>query len=89
VRGATRARSAVGLSCAFQIPPPIMSHVREGLDLSQACNAAMITNDPKLGDHGGLIGLLSSNRLTRKDYTVQAVETALFFANEAGRPWYA
>ena len=57
----------LGLSCAFAIPPPIMSFVHNGLDLSQACNAAMITSDPKLGEHGGLIGLLSSSRITREE----------------------
>ena len=80
----------LGLSCAFEIPPPILGHVlQRGLDLSQACNAARITTDPKLGAHGGLIGLLSSNRLTREDYTVQAVSTALFHAADAAQPWYA
>ena len=79
----------LGMSCAFEIPPPIISRVLEGMDLSQACNASLITSDPKLGEHGGLIGLLSSSRITREDYTVQAVETALFFAAEAARPWYA
>ena len=61
----------------------------DGCDLSQACNASGITRDPKLGEHGGLIGLLSSGRLTREDYTVQALTTALFFAAKAARPWYA
>ena len=79
----------LGYSCAFQIPPTILEHVTaRGLDLSQACNAAGITSDPKLGERGGLIGLLSGGRLTREDYTVQAVTTALFFATTDGRPWY-
>ena len=55
---------------------------------TQACNRSGITSDPKLGEHGGLIGLLSSGRLTREAYTVQALSTALFFASEAGRPWH-
>jgi hypothetical protein len=34
---------------AFEIPPPILRHVLTGgLDLSQACNTAQITSDPKL-----------------------------------------
>jgi inosine/xanthosine triphosphatase len=74
----------LGLSCAFEIPNPILRHVTEhGKDLSQACLSSGITRDTRLGEHGGLIGLLSSNRLTREDYTVQALETALFFALEA------
>ena len=85
-----------GLSCAFQIPPRILKYVtNHGKDLSQACRLSGISSDPKLGEHGGLIGLLSSNRLTREDYTLQALETALFFALEAsngkkGQPkWFA
>ena len=70
----------LGLSCAFEIPPAILSHVLErGLDLSQACRASGITRDPKLGEHGGLIAILSSERVTRLDYTVQAITMALFF----------
>jgi inosine/xanthosine triphosphatase len=70
----------LGLSCAFAIPPAILHHVlEEGRDLSQACNAAGVTSDTRLGEHGGLIGILSDGRLTREAYTVQAIETALFF----------
>ena len=81
----------LGLSCAFEIPKPILRHVLgpERCDLSQACNRSGITSDPKLGEHGGLIGLLSSSRLTREAYTLQAISTAVFFAAEAARPWYA
>ena len=25
-----------GMSCSFEIPPPVFAHVREGMDLSQA-----------------------------------------------------
>ena len=79
----------LGLSCAFEIPPPILRHVTHGgLDLSEACNASGITSDPQLGEHGGLIGLLSGGRLTREDYTVQALTTAFFFAASDARPWY-
>ena len=65
------------------------SHAGAVPTAAQACNASMITDDPKLGEHGGLIGLLSSGRITREEYTVQAINTALFFAAEAARPWYA
>lgn len=69
----------LGLSCSFQIPPAIMRYVLEhGMDLSEACNAAQITNDPNLGEHGGLIGILSLQRITRLDYTMMALQTSLF-----------
>ena len=73
------------------VGPQILRHVLgpERCDLSQACNRSGITNDPQLGEHGGLIGLLSSSRITREAYTLQALNTAVFFAAEAARPWYA
>jgi inosine/xanthosine triphosphatase len=77
----------LGLSCAFQIPPRILSNVLDhGMDLSQASNAAGITKDPKLGEHQGLIGILSHGRLSRLAYTETAVHTALLWAENAR--WY-
>ncbi len=77
----------LGLSCAFQIPPRILSNVLDhGMDLSQASNAAGITKDPKLGEHQGLIGILSHGRLSRLSYTETAVHTALLWAENAR--WY-
>lgn len=73
----------LGLSCAFEIPRAILTHVERGLDLSQACNAAGITADRRLGEGVGLIGILSRGRIRRLEYTVHAVQTALFFAENA------
>ena len=69
----------MGLSCAFEIPAPVMVFVKEGMDLSQACNAAGLTTDVNLGENGGLIGILSKGRVTRQMYTEQALQMALFF----------
>ena len=84
-----------GLSCAFQIPPRILKYVtNHGKDLSQACRLSGISSDPKLASTAAS-SACSSNRLTREDYTLQALETALFFALEAsngkkGQPkWFA
>eukprot|EP00927_Polykrikos_kofoidii_P050443 TRINITY_DN4435_c0_g1_i3.p1 TRINITY_DN4435_c0_g1~~TRINITY_DN4435_c0_g1_i3.p1 ORF type:complete len:304 (+),score=64.44 TRINITY_DN4435_c0_g1_i3:191-1102(+) len=68
-----------GMSCAFEIPPPIMKFVEQGLDLSKACHAAGVTANPKLGEAEGLIGILSRGRVTRMDYTVQALLMAFMF----------
>ena len=68
-----------GMSCAFEIPPPVVKFVKEGMDLSQASNAAGLTNNPNLGEAEGLIGILSGGRVTRQQYTEQAVEMALMF----------
>lgn len=76
----------LGMSCAFEIPPKIMARVDTGEDLTQACNSAGITTDANLGEAGGLIGILSKNRIDRKLYTEQALMTALMsFEN---KPWY-
>jgi len=69
-----------GLSCAFEIPQPILRYVtEEGMDLAQACNAAGVTSNPQLGEAEGLIGILSKGRVTRLDYTKQAISMALLY----------
>eukprot|EP00929_Paragymnodinium_shiwhaense_P025420 TRINITY_DN15379_c0_g1_i1.p1 TRINITY_DN15379_c0_g1~~TRINITY_DN15379_c0_g1_i1.p1 ORF type:complete len:238 (-),score=43.95 TRINITY_DN15379_c0_g1_i1:141-773(-) len=67
-----------GISCAFEIPPPILKFVVEdGMDLAKACNAAGVTSNPKLGEAEGLIGILSRGRTSREEYTKQAISMAL------------
>ena len=69
-----------GMSCAFEIPPGVVKFVVEdGMDLSQASNAAGLTNNPKLGEAEGLIGILSQGRVTSQQYTEQAVIMSLMF----------
>ena len=65
-----------GLSCAFEIPPKVLEFVHQGMDLSQACNAAGLTSNPDLGQAEGLIGILTRGRVTRLAYTRQAIEMA-------------
>ena len=93
----------LGFSCAFQIPSTIICHVLEhGKDLSQACNMSGITSDPRLGEHGGLIGILTHSRINRSHintiltltlhsyrlkYTKQAITCALLFVEEA--KWFS
>ena len=80
-------RSSYGLSCAFPIPPALMRHVIDGgMELSEACVASGITDDAQVGERGGLIGILTDGRVTRGDYTEQAMEMALInFENDE---WY-
>jgi len=81
------ARHHLGLSCAFEVPPKILAFMlQQGMDMSQASNASGISSDPKLGSGQGLIGILSRGRITRQEYTVQAITNALFFAENEG--WY-
>jgi len=67
-----------GMSCAFEIPPAVLRHIQEsGMDLSQASNASGLSSNPELGEAEGIIGILSRGRVTRFDYTKQAVAMAL------------
>ena len=73
----------LGFSCAFMIPARVAKHVLEqGMDLSQATNAAGLTNDPKLGSGQGLIGILSRGKIYRLEYTKQSVLCALVALEE-------
>ena len=56
------------------------------VEMAVACNRAGISSDPRIGEHAGLIGVLSRNRTTRADYTLQAVEMALVFTENTA--WY-
>lgn len=68
----------LGMSCGFEVPRKILDFVlRHKMDLSQACHAAEVTANPKLGSEEGLIGVLTKGRIVRKDYTKQSVITAL------------
>ncbi len=69
----------LGLSCAFQIPPAIAAKVMgdEAMDLSEATVAAGYSKDGAIGSKGGLIGALTRGRVTRRDYTIQAIRMAL------------
>jgi len=77
----------VGLSCGFEIPPAILELViRDKKDLSQACYDSGITTNAKLGAAEGLIGILSKNRINRKQYTKQCIQTALIQLEN--KEWY-
>jgi len=74
-----------GMSCAFEIPPKVAGFVRDGMDLSQACNAAGLSSNLQLGSAEGCIGVLSGGRVDRYKYTCEAVATALIACNPE---WY-
>lgn len=69
----------LGMSSGWEFPDPkIMdSIVKEGLNMSEAVNKAGITNDVNIGSKEGAIGILTKGRVTRKEYTKQALRTAL------------
>ncbi len=68
----------IGLSSGFEVPHRILELVLEkNMDLSQACVHSGITANAQIGDAEGLIGILTKGRLDRKEYTKQAIITAL------------
>lgn len=69
---------ATGLSCGFEIPPSVLELVlHKGLDLSQACHAQKIGDEPGLGAREGLVGRVTLGHINRKNYTKQAVAMAM------------
>lgn len=78
----------LGLSCSFEVPPEVLNLVlNEKMDLTQAFYSASLSTDPNVGAAQGVIGLLTNGRITRKDYTKQAVTTALIQIEHAS--WYS
>lgn len=68
----------LGLSSAWEAPKKVMDHMlNEGLDMNQAAVKAGFTNNPKVGSAEGLVGVMTKGRLTRKEYTKEAIRTAL------------
>ncbi len=68
----------IGLSSAWEAPKKVTHYmVNEGLDMNQAALKAGLTNNPKVGSAEGLVGVVTKGRLTRKEYTKEAIRTAL------------
>ncbi len=68
----------LGLSSAFEYPVEVTRLVfDEEINITQAFVKTGLTNNPKLGSAEGAIGFLTKGRLTRKEYTKQALRTAL------------
>jgi non-canonical (house-cleaning) NTP pyrophosphatase len=69
----------IGLSSAWEFPDPEVTKMMTegGLDMSQAVNKAGMTSNPQVGAAEGAIGILTKGKMTRKEYTKQALRTAL------------
>ena len=69
----------IGLSSAFEFPKKIIDLIfgRSMNDVNQAFYNAGLTHNEKIGASEGAIGLLTHGRVTRKDYTKQAIQMAL------------
>jgi inosine/xanthosine triphosphatase len=69
----------LGLSSAWEFPDPAIIRLMldEGLDMSQAINKVGLTGDPNIGSAEGAIGIVTKGRISRKEYTKQALRMAL------------
>ncbi len=68
----------IGLSSAFEFPVNITKMIHKlGLDANEAFFNSGLTKDNKIGSSDGAVGLLTKGRVTRKDYTKQALIMAL------------
>ena len=68
----------IGLSSAFEYPTNVIKLVfSDNLEISEAVYKVGLTNDKRIGSSGGIIGYLTKGRLKRKEYTKQAITTAL------------
>ena len=68
----------LGLSSLFECPLEVTKlMVDGGLDMNDAMHKAGYTDDPKIGSAGGAISVLTKGRITRKDYTQQAIRLAM------------
>ncbi len=71
-------RHFTGLSTGFEVPPAILDYVlKEKMDLAHACLASGITTNTAIGSTEGLVGILTKGRLDRKEYSKEAIRSAL------------
>jgi len=67
-----------GFSSCFNCPEDIMAYLRQGKNLNDAAFLAGYTTNPEIGKSGdGVISILTRGRVTRKEYTKQALRMAL------------
>jgi inosine/xanthosine triphosphatase len=68
----------LGLSSAWETPKLVADYMlKDGLDMNQAAFKAGLTKNEKVGSAEGLIGIMTKGRLPRKEYTKEAIRTAL------------
>jgi len=68
----------LGLSSAWEAPESVSKLIlEEGLDMNEATYRVGLSKDRKVGSAQGLVGIMTKGRLTRKEYTKEAIRTAL------------
>ncbi|PIT93904.1 inosine/xanthosine triphosphatase [Candidatus Falkowbacteria bacterium CG10_big_fil_rev_8_21_14_0_10_43_11] len=72
--------TSVGLSSVFEQPLELTKIVLKAqgkIDISHAAKAMGLVQLDNIGYEGGMMGLLTKGRVNRKDYTKEAIRTAL------------
>lgn len=73
----------LGLSSAWEAPKEVTDlMINDGLDMNDAAHRSGFTNNPKVGAAEGLVGIMTKGRLTRKEYTKEAIRTALIHVDK-------
>src|SRR5680860_212725 len=68
----------MGLSSAFEYPIEVTKIVLlENVEINESFHRVGLTDNPKVGSAEGAISILTKGRLSRKEYTKQAVMNAL------------
>src|SRR3989344_4803137 len=69
----------IGLSSAWEFPDKRITDfiIKDGMNTTEAINKAGLANNPEIGSQEGAIGMLTKGRMDRKEYTKQALRTAL------------
>jgi inosine/xanthosine triphosphatase len=68
----------LGLSSAWEAPKQVSEYIlNDGMNMNQAAYKAGLTKNLKIGSAEGLVGIMTKGRLNRKEYTKEAIRTAL------------
>lgn len=68
----------LGLSSAFELPSKVIEEMKQSnINLNDAFYKCGLTKNKNIASSVGAIGVLTKNRITRKDYTKQAIYFAL------------
>ena len=68
----------LGLSSCFEYPPKVLEYMlKNNENASNTFRQLGFTDKEYIGHQEGIIGVLTKNRLDRKEYTKQAIRTAL------------
>ena len=69
----------LGMSCGMEFPKKVIELIeKENIDISNAFKKLKLTENEYIGNtNSGAVGILTKNRITRKEYTKQAIITAM------------